>query len=209
MAFLLRSNLICNELVRTQVRRLREFIGVFLTKWSHSTCIVGHFKITFSTENGHGTATNNSGSFESSPRSGPSRSASLRMKSSESGPRVTFRDSQIMSREASLPSVNSEISLPESQLDWGEYLDIDGEKIMLRKKLPASCESVEDKSNGVENLASEPGVNSSSYPATVSSTAQKAQEPNIDLELDVKVLINSGKCVLHTKDPIKEEELKM
>lgn len=27
----------------------------------------------------------------------------------------------------------------------------------------------------------------------------KAQEPNVDLELDVKVFINSGKCVLHTK----------
>lgn len=179
------------------------FLGVLFTKWSHSTYIVGRCKVTFSMENGHGTATNNSGSFESSPRSGPSRSASLRMKSSEGGPRVTFRDSQTMSREASLPSVNSDISLPESQLDWGEYLDIDGEKIMLRKKLPASYESVEDKP---ENLASEPGLNTSSYPSTMS---QKAQEPNIDLELDVKVLINSGKCVLHTKDPIKEEELKM
>lgn len=114
-----------------------------------------------------------------------------------------------MSREASLPSVNSEISLPESQLDWSEYLDIDGEKIMLRKKLPASCESVEVKTNGVENLTSDHGVNSNTHQATMSGTTPKAQEPNIDLELDVKVLINSGKCVLHTKDPIKEEELKM
>lgn len=32
----------------------------------------------------------------------------------------------------------------------------------------------------------------------------KAQEPNVDLELDVKVFINSGKCVLHTK--AKEED---
>lgn len=39
--------------------------------------------------------------------------------------------------------------------------------------------------------------------------AQKSQEPNIDFELDVKVLINSGKCVLHTKDPTREDELKM
>lgn len=29
---------------------------------------------------------------------------------------------------------------------------------------------------------------------------QKQQEPNIDFELDVKVLVNSGKCVLHTKE---------
>lgn len=132
------------------------------------------------------------------------------MKGTESGPHVTFRDTQAMSREASIPSVNSEMSLPESQLDWGEYLDIDGEKIMLRKKLPASCESVDDKSNGIEDFASNQGGNSSGYQAaTMSGTAQKAQEPNIDLELDVKVFINSGKCVLHTKDPIKEEELKM
>lgn len=42
-----------------------------------------------------------------------------------------------------------------------------------------------------------------------SATSQKPQEPNIDLELDVKVLINSGKCVLHTKDYVKEEEIKL
>ncbi|CAB0018125.1 unnamed protein product [Nesidiocoris tenuis] len=38
---------------------------------------------------------------------------------------------------------------------------------------------------------------------------QKPTEPNIDFELDVKVLINRGKCVLHTKDQIKEDELKI
>lgn len=37
----------------------------------------------------------------------------------------------------------------------------------------------------------------------------KTSEPNIDFELDVKVDINSGKCVLHTKEPSKEDELKM
>lgn len=37
----------------------------------------------------------------------------------------------------------------------------------------------------------------------------KQQEPNIDFELDVKVFINSGKCVLHTKDQTREDELKM
>lgn len=40
-------------------------------------------------------------------------------------------------------------------------------------------------------------------------TSQKTQEPSIDFELDVKVLINSGKCVLHTKDPGKEDEIKL
>lgn len=39
--------------------------------------------------------------------------------------------------------------------------------------------------------------------------SQKTQDPNIDFELDVKVLINSGKCVLHTKDLGREDEIKM
>lgn len=37
----------------------------------------------------------------------------------------------------------------------------------------------------------------------------KQQEPNIDLELDVKVFINSGKCVLHTRDAVRDEEIKL
>lgn len=70
--------------------------------------------------------TGNTGSYESSPRSGPSRSASLRVRNAEMGPKVTFSDT----RQASLPSASSE-----THLDWPEYLDIDGEKIMLRKKV--------------------------------------------------------------------------
>lgn len=64
----------------------------------------------------------------------------------------------------------------------------------------------------MNSLSSEQQFSSSTYPAsnsnTSQSTAQKPQEPNIDLELDVKVFINSGKCVLHTKDNMKEEEVK-
>lgn len=41
------------------------------------------------------------------------------------------------------------------------------------------------------------------------SSANQKQEPNIDFELDVKVFINSGKCVLHTKDSVKEDEIKL
>ncbi|XP_050361994.1 transmembrane protein KIAA1109 homolog isoform X3 [Nymphalis io] len=37
----------------------------------------------------------------------------------------------------------------------------------------------------------------------------KTAEPNIDFELDVKVHINSGKCVLHTKDSSREDEMKI
>ncbi|XP_044260636.1 transmembrane protein KIAA1109 homolog isoform X4 [Tribolium madens] len=123
----------------------------------------------------------NTGSYESSPRSGPSRSASLRVRNPELGPKVTFSDT----RQASLPSASSE-----THLDWPEYLDIDGEKILLRKK-------------GIDDFVPFPGTVSQ---ATV---PMKAQEPNVDLELDVKVFINSGKCVLHTKDPVKEEEIKL
>lgn len=46
-------------------------------------------------------------------------------------------------------------------------------------------------------------------PSTSVPPPQKPLEPNIDFELDVKVLINSGKCVLHTKDPAREDELKL
>jgi hypothetical protein len=46
-------------------------------------------------------------------------------------------------------------------------------------------------------------------PASYTAAFQKPQEPNIDFELDVKVFINSGKCVLHTKDPAKDDELKL
>lgn len=53
------------------------------------------------------------------------------------------------------------------------------------------------------------GKEQSSLTSSPYVTPQKAQEPNIDFELDVTVLINSGKCVLHTKDPGKDDEIKM
>lgn len=80
-------------------------------------------------------------------------------------------------RQSSLPSADSESSFPEG-LEWPcdddltevEMLDINGESVELRKK-----------------------GNTSGY-------SQKQQEPSIDFELDIKVLVNSGKCVLHTKE---------
>ena len=33
-------------------------------------------------------------------------------------------------------------------------------------------------------------------------------EPNIDFELDIKVFIDSGKCVLHPKDSKEDEQKK-
>ncbi len=42
-----------------------------------------------------------------------------------------------------------------------------------------------------------------------SLTSKNAGEPSVDLELDVKVFINSGKCVLHTRDArdVRNEEM--
>lgn len=34
-----------------------------------------------------------------------------------------------------------------------------------------------------------------------------SMEPNIDFELDVRIFIDSGKCILHPKD-IKEDDFK-
>ncbi|KAH9636968.1 hypothetical protein HF086_008229 [Spodoptera exigua] len=45
-----------------------------------------------------------------------------------------------------------------------------------------------------------------SEPLTGKANKAKTAEPNIDFELDVKVYINSGKCVLHTKEPSKEDD---
>lgn len=76
-----------------------------------------------------------------------------------------------------------------SQIDWVDQLDIDGEKVQMRKKSPHEAHAF-DPINPY----------SSSTFSNASGVSQKPQEPNVDLELDVKVFINSGKCVLHTKD---------
>ncbi|XP_031358006.1 transmembrane protein KIAA1109 isoform X3 [Photinus pyralis] len=148
------------------------------------------------------------GSYESSPCSGPSRSASLRVKGN-SGPRVTFSDTQ-MCRQSSLPTASSDINIPETQLDWVDHLTVDGEKVELRKKLPPSYES-DEGSIIVDSIHDSPTNSLPGMSANVSQAGvpQKPQEPNIDLELDVKVLINSGKCVLHTKDAVREEDIKL
>lgn len=116
------------------------------------------------------------GSVNSSPKSGPSRSASLKMTRVSQTQRVAFSDTM---RQSSLPSVDSEVGFPIN--DWREeadhsdlqILEVDGEQVELRKKSP-------------------------NHP--------QKQEPNIDFELDIKVLVNSGKCVLHTKD-LNDEKL--
>ncbi|XP_020299517.1 uncharacterized protein KIAA1109 isoform X4 [Pseudomyrmex gracilis] len=151
----------------------------------------------------------NSASYESSPRSGPSRSASLRVRGL-GGPRVTFSDTHTMCRQSSLPSASSDLSLPEGELEWPETIEIEGERVELRKKtkdtsVTSSYDSMEGNAPLLDSFGKEQ-LSSTSSPYT---TSQKTQEPNIDFELDVKVLINSGKCVLHTKDSAKEDEIKL
>jgi hypothetical protein len=41
-----------------------------------------------------------------------------------------------------------------------------------------------------------------------SSRSVTAPEPNIDFELDVKVFIDNGKCVLHPKEAKEEDSAK-
>lgn len=117
-------------------------------------------------------AEDDTNSRNSSPMSGPSRSASLRLRVPQSH-RVTFNETM---RQSSLPSAETESAFGREHLEhWNMYtesdmniLDIDGEQVELRKKSP--------------------------------SHQAKPQEPNIDFELDIKVFVNSGKCVLHTKE---------
>jgi hypothetical protein len=89
--------------------------------------------------------------------------------------RVQF--SENFRRQQSLPSADSDLSFTDGT-EWQSSsvhedphtINIDGENVELRRK----------------SYSQQP--------------PQKAHEPNIDFELDVKVLINSGKCVLHTKE---------
>lgn len=104
-------------------------------------------------------------------------------------------------RQSSLPSAESDLSMP-CDLEWGaaDSIMVDGERVYLRKKYrnnsnedidPFGDNFDEKQDNSPILQAHSPGVH-------------KPQEPNIDFELDVKVFINSGKCVLHTKDTSDE-----
>nr|CAD7425599.1 unnamed protein product [Timema monikensis] len=199
----------------------------------------------------------NSASFDSSPHSGPSRSASLRVRGL-SGPRVTFSDTHNICRldlpitgtdtlanvlisagyrqlisfqtcvplnidpfllansyingQSSLPSAGSELSLPEGDLEWPNrnHINIGGEKVELRRKPSAYMTTMYDHPEyNIPLLDSSSKDQGGTSPGPYVSAFQKPQEPSIDFELDVKVFVNSGKCVLHTKDPSRDDELKL
>lgn len=99
-------------------------------------------------------------------------------------PRVQFHHSEALRRQQSLPSAESDCSYGTDGIpEWPSIddthphtINIDGEDVELRRK------------------------------SSQITPQQKPHEPNIDFELDVKVLINSGKCVLHTKEVNGNEE---
>ncbi|XP_060850802.1 bridge-like lipid transfer protein family member 1 isoform X1 [Rhopalosiphum padi] len=119
-------------------------------------------------------------SVENSPQAGPQRSTSFRV--THPG-HVTFSNTKEIFRQSSLPSASSEQSLTTEGDDSWPNTDYD--------------RHMDSRDDFLVN------------PLFVSGTTQKPQEPNIDFELDVKVFINSGKCVLHTKDSVKEDEIKL
>ncbi|CAB3237702.1 unnamed protein product [Arctia plantaginis] len=121
-------------------------------------------------------------SMESETLTGPSRSASLR------GPRSSGGAGSSNLRPSQPPGVQRQSSLPAHPDHWPDELD----PVELRRKPDYSSAPQSDP------LSSE-----------AKGSKAKTSEPNIDFELDVKVDINSGKCVLHTKEPSKEDELKI
>ncbi|CAH0602822.1 unnamed protein product [Chrysodeixis includens] len=91
-------------------------------------------------------------------------------------------------RPLQTPAVQRQSSLPAHPDHWPDDLDT----VELRRKHDHSS------------------LPQSEMPSAENKTSKtKTSEPNIDFELDVKVYINSGKCVLHTKEPSKEDELKI
>ncbi|XP_063358209.1 bridge-like lipid transfer protein family member 1 [Cydia amplana] len=121
-------------------------------------------------------------SMESEPLTGPSRSASLRgVRGHSGGARaVSFQPAPVQ-RQSSLPAQ------PDRRPQLHDAPRPDPVQLRRREGAPTS------EAAGAEGR----------------SGKAKTAEPNIDFELDVKVHINSGKCVLHTKEPSKDDDLKI
>lgn len=96
--------------------------------------------------------------------------------------RVQFSES--LRRQQSLPSADSDISFPDGGPEWPTISPTISEDTTM---INVDGENVELRRK-------------STQPST-----QKPHEPNIDFELDIKVVINSGKCVLHTKESSDEK----
>lgn len=117
-------------------------------------------------------------SLQSTPASGHSRSASLRTCPTN---RVTFSESM---RQSSLPNADSDDERRSNDSEWRPQ---DGVGESPPSEIDIDGTSVEMRRKH--------------------QYQQKPQEPNIDFELDIKVLVNSGKCVLHTKESADDRYL--
>lgn len=69
-------------------------------------------------------------SLDESSKSGPSRSSSLKIRSHQSQ-RITFTDAM---RQSSLPSGSSDVELNWKEPQLSDVIDVDGERVELRKK---------------------------------------------------------------------------
>ncbi|KAJ8729122.1 hypothetical protein PYW08_000703 [Mythimna loreyi] len=81
--------------------------------------------------------------------------------------------------------------------------------VQRQSSLPAHPDHWPDELEGVElrrKHTDHSGLQSEGLSSEKQTSKSKTTEPNIDFELDVKVYINSGKCVLHTKEPSKEDD---
>ncbi|KAI5636032.1 hypothetical protein NE865_11233 [Phthorimaea operculella] len=115
---------------------------------------------------------------------GPSRSASLRGASGGGAGSGGGGGGEVPRRPP--PTIQRQSSLPAPREPW---LDIDPE-VELRRKYEYDISESEYRSPG--------GGGGGGSGGGTGASKGKAAEPNIDFELDVKVHVNSGKCVLHT-----------
>ncbi|KAI1299178.1 putative transmembrane protein [Halotydeus destructor] len=57
-----------------------------------------------------------------------------------------------------------------------------------------------------DNVSKQSSTTSSILALSTKQSSHQLQEPNIDFELDIMIFFNSGKCVLHTRDPKSSDE---
>lgn len=135
-----------------------------------------------------------SGDLQSeSSKSGPTRSSSLKIRTNQNQ-RVTFTDTM---RQSSLPSGDS-VNFDWKNSQLSDVIDVDGERVELRKKNPIYPQKQQVNDNYFTSIIM--------IQSTINYFYFQIKDPNIDFELDIKVLINSGKCVLHTK-PMNDEKI--
>uniref|UniRef100_A0A8D9BQV3 Uncharacterized protein KIAA1109 n=1 Tax=Cacopsylla melanoneura TaxID=428564 RepID=A0A8D9BQV3_9HEMI len=118
--------------------------------------------------------------------------------------RVTFSETApSLSRQPSLPSgTNSTRDSIDDLKSSNSYSEMS--KLSEDSDEEANTQRMNAGGNGSSGAGTNSGVD-----GVKSQQQPKPQEPNIDFELDVKVFINRGKCVLHTKDNTRDDDPKL